>query len=325
MLSRKVWPKAVFGLSLAVVCLALAAPAGAAPEKLNLEKWLAPDADVVMAINVRQMLDSPAVKNGGLPALKDALKQNEEATTLLKEVGVDPFKDIDSVLISGKAKGKNIDKARVVVRGRFDLEKFHGAAEKYAKKDSDAIKVSKVGDVRLYELAGDGKKSFAAFQNKNTLVLTLTKEDTLDLVKNGGKKAVPMSKQLKAATAKVTGKESMAMALVVNDEMKDLLGKVPQTAEVAPKLQTVNATLTLTDAATLAIRINTSDAASAKKAGMLLRQFKAVAALFVMSSEDLPPVAGDLLEAIKISAERDSVIVDLKVTKEMIDKAGKKE
>jgi len=234
--SCTLWLKGILGLGLVVGALGTA---GAQPPgKLETEKWVVDGSDVVMAVNVRAMFDSPVMKKGGLPALKEALKNNAMASTILKSAGIDPFKDIHTILISGTGKDAKDAKAQIVVRGKFDTDKFRAAAEKCAKDHPDDVKVSKEGDLYLYELNFPNAKLFGAFSNKDTIVLTQSKEATLDVIKTGGKKAATLNKSLKGAVAKFTGKETMVMAMVVNDEMKKMLGKVPQAAEVAPKLET---------------------------------------------------------------------------------------
>jgi len=312
---------AVFALAGGAAPVGPGAPAG----KFEPEKWLADNSDVVMAINVRVLFDAPMMKKGGLPAIKDALKNNEMATGILKSAGIDPFKDIETILISGTGKDAKDAKVQIIIRGNFDPEKFRTAAEACAKKNPDDVKVTKSDGLYFYELNFPQGKLIGAFANKSTIVLTQSQDATLDVVKNGGKKVASINKALKGAVNKFTGKESMAMALVVTDEMKKALGKLPQAAEVAPKLETINANLVLTNDANFNLILNTSDAAAAKKAGQLLRQAKSLVELAILNNEDIPPVASDLLAALKISAERSSVVVNLKVTQELLDKGNKKE
>ncbi len=331
--SRTTWLK--IALALALVGLGLST-AGAAPErapgrapaaagKFEPEKWVADGSDLVMVFNVRAMLDAPMVKKGGLPALKDALKNNEMANDVLKATGIDPFKDVDTILISGSATNAKDAKAYVVIRGSFDPDKVRVAAESHAKKSPDDLKVTKSGDLYLYEMSFNDRKMVGAFANKSTFVLTQDKDSTQALVKDGGKRAGKLSKSIAAGVGKFAPKETMSLVMVATDEMKKALGKVPQAAEVAPKLETLTANLVLTNEANLNVMVNTSDAASAKKMSQLLKQLKSLGELMTLSNEDLPPIVGDLLAAIKISADRNSVIVNLRVTQEMIDKAGKKE
>src|SRR5438445_120951 len=72
------------------------------------------------------------------------------------------------------------------------------------------------------------------------------KDATVDAIKNGGQKAASISKEMKTALEKFSGKESVTIAMVVTDEIKKLLANVPRAGESAAKLQTVTAAVTLT-------------------------------------------------------------------------------
>lgn len=210
-----------------------------------------------------------------------------------------------------------------MLRGRFDLDKFHSAAQKVAKKNED-IKISTVGGTRLYEITANDKTFVGAFANKNALVFTLNKDDTLAAIKTVGTREVRLNKSVASALGKLTGRESMVTAMVINDEMKKALEKVPQAKEIAPRLENVNLTITLTDEANISILVGTTDAKSAVRTSQLLRQLKSLAELMVLNNEDLPPGVGDMLGAIRINAERTTVVVSLKVDKAMLDKLDKK-
>jgi hypothetical protein len=325
--SRTTWLKIALALALAAVGLSSlsAAPVRGPAGKFEVEKWVTDDSDVIMVFNVRTMLDAPMVKKGGLPALKEALKNNEMAKDLLKATGIDPFKDVESILMSGSAKDAKDAKVYVVVRGNFDPDKVRAAAEGYAKKSPDDLKVTKSGDLYLYEITLNDRKMLGAFANKNTFVLTQDKASTEALVKDGGKKAGKLTKSLASAVGKFATKETMSLVVVATDEMKNKLGQVPQAKEIAPKLESVTASLVLTDEANLNLTVHTSDAASAKKTSRLLKSAQQLVSLFVLNNEDVPPIVGEMLEAIKISSDQSSVLVNLKVTQAMVDKAGKKE
>src|SRR5690348_14394703 len=58
------------------------------------------DAEAVVQINVRQILQSSVVKKHALDPLKVVLKHNEELQQLLTAAGVDPLKDITTISLS---------------------------------------------------------------------------------------------------------------------------------------------------------------------------------------------------------------------------------
>jgi hypothetical protein len=300
------------------------------PGGFQASKWLAADAQMVTVINVKTLLDSKLMKDGGLKDLKDLLKKNEQASAVLKAANIDPLKDVDAIVVSAAMGSSEKDhKALVVVRGKFDVTKASTAAADFAKKNPDELKLSKEGTIQLFEFQakapGNGREAsmFAAFADKSTLVITPSKSGTVDAVKNGGKKAIKMNKDLDAALGKFTGKEGMAFGLVFTDEMKKAIGKLPQVADVAPKLEAITGTLNLTDAIDLGIVIGTTEAKSGTKLEAVLKQGLVVLGFMAENSDDLAGVA-DVLKAIKIKADKGKVNVNLKITQEMANKLKEK-
>ena len=102
-----------------------------------------------------------------------------------------------------------------------------------------------------------------------------------------------------------------------------MIEKTPQVGEAAAKIQSVTASLTVTDGLVLNITGTTMDAKASKQLAGKLLLLKAVGQGAVQGMEDLPPVLGDILEAVKVASDKDSVTIDLKITKDMIEKAQK--
>jgi len=315
--SRKAWAVALAAL----VVAGASAPRARAQDRINIGKWALEGSEFVSVLNVKQMLSSAVVKKA-IPEMKEALKNNEVANALLKEADLDPFNDIDSIILSGTGTTGKDAKILAVVRGRFDLDKFHAAAKKVSRKNED-LKISTVGGTKIYEITANDKAFVGAFANKNVLVFTMSKEDTLAAIKTVGTREARLNRGVTAALGKLTGRETMVTAMVVNDELKKLLEKVPQAKEIAPKLENVNLTITLTDEANISMLVGTTDAKSAVRTSQLLRQLKSLAELMVLNNEDLPPGVGDLVSAIRITAERSTVVISLKVDKATIEKLNK--
>jgi len=322
--ARKTWMAIVVLTLLAV----WTAPAGAAPllgikgGGDDADKWLLDDLEGVITINVKQMMDSPIVKNN-LHLVKDQIKNHEEVKALLDSTGLDPFKDVDSIIISAAGGSAKDAKMLIVVKGKFDTDKMHTALKKEAEKKESEIELVKEGQVQLYQYKKDDKVFVAGFASKSVLVATNSKEATVEAIKNGGKKSAKIGKEMKTALSKFTGKESIAMAGIVNDELKKLIEQTPRVGEAAAKLQTLTTSLTITDSVTLNVTGNASDAKAAKQLAGVLLLLKGIGQGAVQGMEELPAVLGDILEAIKIKAEKESVTIDLKITKEMIEKLSK--
>jgi hypothetical protein len=305
---------------LALAFVAVAAVAGPAPEPKGVNeddtKWLIGDAEVIFKVNIKQMLTSDLMKKGGIDKIKEAINSNEQVKTLLNAAGLDVTKDVDSILASGSGTNPADAKMRVVIKGRFDPEKVGGVIEKNHKE----IKVTKEGTTNLYEVPVQDQNLFAAFVDKNTLVMTQSKDSTVDAIKNGGKKGAPISKDMKTALSKFSGKESLTMAMVVTEEIKKMLAGVPRAGEHASKLQTLTAAVTPTNEVDVSVRGITGDAKAAGQLGKLLEGLKAAAAL---AGDGVPAVALEIVDAIKVAADKESVKVEMKVTKDQLEKLGK--
>ncbi len=117
MLRRSVW-------LCALSAFAAAAPARAA----ELDKYLPEDTEMVVSVNVRQVLDSEFYKKNVGDAARDALNGVEQVPEILKDLGFDPFKDLDRVIVAAPG-GAEQDRGLLIAHGRFDLDKFRAKAE----------------------------------------------------------------------------------------------------------------------------------------------------------------------------------------------------
>jgi hypothetical protein len=285
----------------------------------DADKWLISDPEIVMTLNIKQLVASPIMK-ANQPLLEGMLKHQEGVKPLLETAGLDPFKDIDAILFSGSGSSSKDGKLLVVVKGRFDTDKIHKALKKEAEKKDGNVELVTEGGKQLYQVKVQEHTLYVGFASKGVAVLTPTKKDTVEYIKNGGSNAAKVGKEMSAALSRFTGKESLTFAMVVSDELKKQVEKAPQVGKAASKLQTLTASLTITDSVALHVTGNTTEAKAAEQLSRGLTGLKAAAGL---AADDLPPIVSDILEATKISAEKQSVIIALKVTKEMIEKAAK--
>jgi len=306
-------------LGLVMVSSVIAAPL---PEPKGVTaddtKWLLSDAEVFVKFNIKQMMTADLMTKGGTAQLKEALKKDERLKEILEAADIDLTKDVDSIMASASGASAKDGKALVVIRGTFNQTKVNDAIKKAAEKN-EKLKLVTEGTTQLYEVQAQDHSMYAAFANKNTIVMTQSKEATIDTVKNGGKKAATISKAMESALARFTGKESIALAMVVNDDLKGMLGKIPNVGAAVAKIKTMNASITLSDAVALNLAGYTGEAKSAKQIANVLDAFKALGA----GMEELPAFVGDILNAVSITSTEEAVKIDLKVTKEMIEKAAK--
>src|SRR4051812_21087521 len=81
----------------AVLALALVVPAASAAD---LDPYLPADTSTYFSVNVRQIIDSPLFKNQLLGPARDALKELGDVEDVLKDLGFDPFRHIDRLIVA---------------------------------------------------------------------------------------------------------------------------------------------------------------------------------------------------------------------------------
>jgi hypothetical protein len=306
--SRTLWLSAA-GLAAAVLCLA--APARAA----EIDKLTPNDAEAVIFVNVRQIIDSPVFKKNALDEVKKALTSNDQLQQALKATGLDPLKDVDNVLIT--VSGGANSKVFFVARGAFDTTKLQAAVNAHMKEHPEKLKSSKEGDLTIYEGTENNQSVFFTLSDK----AVLGSNDRAYVANAADKKNVGApSKELKAVMDKVTGKESMYMGAVVSAETKKQLANNPQMKDVADKLESATITLDMTTDVAAAVNIYTTDPKAAGSINMQLTQIKNLGKLMVQGNPDVAPAALELLDNLKITTDDKTVKVNLKVSQETIDK-----
>lgn len=310
-----------------VIALGGYSPVRAAPSPGDTDptsdtsKWVIEGSEMVLHLNIRQILSSEAMKKEAIAAMKKAIDDDATAKMVFDSIGLDPLKDIDSITVSGAAPSPKDVKALVIVRGKFNLIKIQAAAEKFAADKPTEIKLSKSNGLQLYELKAKDNTPVATFMDATTLVIGSSKEITLDAVKTVGRRTAKVGKEMDTALLRFTGKESLNLALVFNEELRKQIGKAPGAAEIASNLKTVTGTLNLTDKATLGVIVKTDDEEAASKLQGLIKQGLTLAELVATGDEKFGPVLGEFLKATKLTQQKTTVSLTLTVTQELIEKA----
>jgi hypothetical protein len=305
----------------AAALLALTLPVRSA----EADKLLPGDSEGVLVVNVRQLLDSAVIKKYALEMMKGALENEERVAKPLAAAGIDPFKDVDSIMLTASGDPKD-NKMLVVVRGRFNKDRIQKTADDLAKNSDGKLTVHTDGGVRIYEAMGndaDGKPAFLAFVDDKTLVASPSKEYTAEVVKGEVRNLGKPSQSMKSALEKVEGKDSLWLALVITEQMKKQMGRNPQTAQIANKLESVTGTINLTDFMLATIMIHTADAEAAGQVQMLVNNFKPFLQVLAQANEDAAPIVNELLNNLKVEKTKNSVSISLKVTEDIAKKLNK--
>jgi hypothetical protein len=188
----------------------------------DLDKFLLDDTDGIVRINVKQILASDQVQTEYGTKLKEALAGTKEVQTILIDLGLDPLKDIDSVVAvlgasryqsenridkGGKPGGNPGGVPFFVCQGRFDPTKVDTTGEKLAKDMPQYLKIHDVGQHKVYQV------TFPKFFDAG-IYLALLDQNTLVA---GGRKDQIAEAFDKSAGKKKTIVKSQAMARLLDD------------------------------------------------------------------------------------------------------------
>jgi len=301
----------------------MAAPARAG----DIDKYLPEDTETAVTLNVRQLLDSAVVKKYGLEQAKEALKSADEIEEVLKDLGFDPFKDLDQIIIAGPG-GNEQDKGLVIGHGKFDLAKFKAKAEEAAKDHADCVKIHKSGANLIYEVKIEGDQEitlFVALASKDTILASPGKDYVVDALKRVGEKKNPglKNKQIQAMIEKMDPKQSLSIAMVGEAFAK---AEIPDATIKAllGKIDAVSGGITVTDEVKLEIGITAKTAGDAKEINKEindnLNKGLGVLALLAGQQKELAPLI-DFLKTIKATAKDKAIIIKAQISSEALDKA----
>jgi hypothetical protein len=304
------FPRRTYLTLAAALAVALTAlPARAA----DAVKYLPDDTQAVVSLNVRQFLDSPLVKKANLDK---ALERDVEAQKVLKDLGLNPLKDVERVLF---ARGPSEEDSAIIFQGTFDPAKLHAKAEAALKEKKDYLKIHKGDNGTFYEVvkldelipvppqaqgAGvnfKGKSVFVAIADKNDIVVSGSKAvagEALDRAA-GKKEGKLKSKDLAALVAKINPQQTLAVAVP---------GSVTQTE----KIKSITGGLTVASDVQIDLAVAAADADAAKEIDDTIKEqlgmAQGIVGAIAAGNKALAPVA-DILDAIKPEAKDKAVLI----------------
>jgi len=321
-------------LGLGLVAALLVSPVRAA----DLDRYLPADTEVFNVFNVRQILSSPLVKQVGLDNIKELMKQSEELTAILKDLKLDPLKDIDRIISAGPSTGEQ-DKGLMIIHGRFEVDAWRARAEKEAKDNKDIVKVQKVkdgqgGEHTIYEvaiaealpMAPGGLSLFIGFASKNTILASASKDYLIDglKVKPDATKATLKNKAFAEMLAKMDDKQSLSIALIGDVLTKGQLANAPDgIKDVLKTIAAASGGITVTDGVKVELSAVTKEAGDAKNIkDTLSNGINAAigfAALAAMNQKELA-VLVDFLKSVKVTSRDKTVSIKAELSGEELGK-----
>jgi hypothetical protein len=319
MLRRSRWAVA------AALAVFLTAPTARAAE---VDKLLPADTEYVLSVNVRQVIDSEIIKKYALGQLKDVLAGGD-AQKMLKELGLDPLKDVDRIVAGASGVDQNDFKWLAVVRGKFDPQKLYQAAEAQTKKDPDHFSLVKDGaDVMFKYQPDNGTPVYGTVINDSTVVVASDKKLVSGaLAASGGDRKPAINKDLAALIARMDDKSSMYACALTKDKLDKL--KLPQGGAPANikdqlgKLDSVSAAVRVTGDVTFEVTLGMADDASADEMGKTvddgITQIKGLLPFLVANDPKMKPLA-DAAKSLKSGVKGKNVSISGKLPGDAIGK-----
>lgn len=306
------------GAALAVVLAAGPTARAAEPDKL-----LPADSEFALSVNVKQIIDSDIVKKYALEQIKQAL-QGKDAAKFLQDIGLDPLKDVEKVVIGGSGKDQADTKALVIVHGKFDPEKLFKAAEAHTKKDPDHFTLVKDGKDVMFKFQPDnGNPVYGTVVNETTLVLgTDKKMVTTALAADAAGKKPTLGKDLSTLITKQDDKASVWVVAVVKDKLKDLKlpmgGGVPQNVkDQLAKLETFAAVVRVNTDIALDLNLGMKDTDAAEELGKTiddgLTQIKGAVPFLAAMNPQLKPLV-EVTKTLKSGVKDKSITISAKMS-----------
>lgn len=320
--------------SLAIVlAVVLSAPLGRAAE---VDPYLPEDTESVLNLNVRQILDSELIKKFNLRTMaQEALRGNDQVQDILKDLGFDPFKDLDRVVVAAPG-GTEKDRGLVIVHGRFDVAKFKAKGEEVAKDQSDHLKIHKIlgGKHLLYEVNHPDFDDplFVALAGRDTLLASFGKDYVVDALRKIGKNEKPVlkNKTFQTLLEKLDAKQSLSLAVVKTPGIQKAVKEVPGDIQaMIEKIQALGGGLTISDEVKLELVASTKiakDAEELRKSVQAGLDAIQVAATLLTQSNDFrgAEFIVEILKSLRVVNKGETVVLRGRVSNDFIEDTLKK-
>jgi hypothetical protein len=313
--------------SVLMICAAMLLGSVGAAQAADVEKYLPDGTVVVMSVNVKQLLDSPLVKNHFLDKLQAALKQNGEMSETLKALGLDPLKDITR--FTAASTGTNTDsKALMILSGNFDPAKFEAVAAKSAEQHVGGLKMTNDNGHKILEvqLPQRPKPLLVCVLDKNTIVASADKECLEEAFARTGDQQAKLQKEVEDLLKEVDEEQSLWIAMLGEALSKNEMIPDEKTKKNLQNIDTISAGLTVSNDIKLLVNVFAKSSDGAKELANalteLLNGLKGFVAMMAANQKELAPAVG-IVDSIKVLTEGKKVIVKSEVSEDVIEKGLK--
>jgi hypothetical protein len=298
------------------------------------DKLLPPDTDTIAVVNLRQIIDSDIIKKYALEQIKQLL-DGQDAKQILTDLGLDPLKDIEKIVIGSvetQFKKDAEPKFLIIVHGKFDAQKLYKTAEARAKTDGEKFAMVKDGDTVMFKFdPGSGQPSvYGTVVNEKTVIAASDKKLITEALKAAdANKPAAIKKDLAALIGRLDDKASITVASLLKGKLDEV--KIPGGLPI--KLDGIQKAIPTIDTLAVAVKIGTDvsvdltfgmkdeNAAGDMRNALddLFRDLKPLVQGLGEFEPRAKPLA-DVLASVKITSKNKDVTLTGKVTNDNIAK-----
>ncbi len=288
------------------------------------------ETDIVISLNVRQLLDSPLVKQNALDLIKTTLAANKSLGGAISALGLDPLTDFDRVSIGMGLDDISSPKAVAVIDGKFDVKKITDVIEAQAKENPKQYGVEVVGGKTIYKIATPKQPvpMYLATISSSVLVFASVKEQLGDAfaAADGTRKPVIKS-EVVDLLSKADSKSSLFIVAVTKGKLEALPLPDAEIKKLLDQIQTVSVDLKIEKDARLEMVLGTPGTDQAKKiheiVGGGLELIKLQMKVALASQPDLQPLL-ELSNSLAAAQKDKSVVITGQLSSEAAAKMLKK-
>jgi hypothetical protein len=278
----------------------------------DLETYLPKDTDLVLSLNVRQVLESPVVKNNAIDLIRTTLNSNREVEASIKALGLDPLVDFNRVSIGINLENFNNPRATAILDGKFDSVKISRLMDELIKKDPKQFGAEKSGGKVIYRIAVSNQIVFATVIDAGTIVLGTVKENIVSAAVVGKGSRKP---EIRKELAELLARADPMVSLYLAGHVKGRLGAVPlpdaDLKKMIEQIETIAGEVRLDKDLQAVVTLTTSSAQIAKEVQSLAESaislYRLQLKLALSDQPELRPLV-DLASSIK-AVQKDKQIV----------------
>ena len=295
-----------------VFAAALAVPLSA---RAALDPYLPPDTQLFLSLDLRKAFDSDLFKTHVLGHARQALRAVASADEALKDLGLDPFRHINRIVLASPSAAEK-DRGLAIVHGTFDTDKFKARADKLRKADSESVKIHEVPlgggakhDVCEIVVPGADLSLYIALASGKVLLASPGKDYVVDALKQAkaGRKPALKDKAVEALLEAIDDKLPVAVA-VPGKALASVVGTELLPEKLLDGIDAVGGGLSIGEEIKLDLAITAKETDNARTVRDAAERYGklGLGLLGVLSGEDSPPAldfAFDLLKSLKASGK----------------------